>query len=43
MAKWLVHQVWDLKAESSIPGWHAYVVLLGKTLNCQSASLYPGV
>ena len=27
----------------SSPGWGHYVVLLGKTLNSHSATLYPGV
>ena len=44
VVQWLVHQTWDLKVDSSSPGWCADVVFLGKTLNSShSASLHPVV
>ena len=43
MAQWLVPWTWDLKVQSSSPGWCTHVVFLGKTLNFRSASLHPCV
>ena len=32
VAQWLGRRTWDLKVESSSPGWCTHVVFLGKTL-----------
>ena len=40
VAQWLVRRTWDLKVESSSPGWGTHVVVLDKTLKSHSPCLH---
>ena len=40
VAQWLVHQTWDLKVETSSPGWCVYVVFLGIPIRGEGVEMF---